>query len=309
VQRLKASTSTNISDVLPPADVLEMLTEDGFSSSQSDAVMPHLATLGELVMAAHVGSGSLLARFASQVSQKRSLDDTLSFKQNSNAASYPASTANGHVKLDGRQYHVTGNQGSNPIVIFFHGNTRGCTGMCTDNVVSSLSGYTVVAPCDKTGDLIWEIWNLKPWAEGCYKSVKAWLGPRRRIGAVGFSMGGAAAITLTYKYPSTPTVAMHPAHVLTGFSTATGPILFTSGSKDTMIGCDHGGIRNKFEGARGVKRFVLFTDTNSNHDAACVVNRPENSLAKKWMDCYLGNSGPSGCECSRLGLSGMATCT
>jgi len=80
VQRLKASTSTNISEVLPPADMLKMLTEDGFSSSRSDTILQHLATLGELVMAAHIGSGSLLAHFASQYGHATSLDGTLAAK-------------------------------------------------------------------------------------------------------------------------------------------------------------------------------------------------------------------------------------
>jgi len=81
---------------------------------------------------------------------KRSLDATLSGK-GATSASYPASNKNGYVILDGRKYHVTGNHGSNPIVVYFHGLGCTCTGTGTDPVVSSLSGYTVAAPCDKTG--------------------------------------------------------------------------------------------------------------------------------------------------------------
>jgi len=83
VQRLKARPSTSISEVLPHADMLKMLTEDGFSSSQSDDIMPHLATLGELVMTAHIGSGSLLARVASQDGHAISVDGTLAGKPQS----------------------------------------------------------------------------------------------------------------------------------------------------------------------------------------------------------------------------------
>jgi len=254
-------------------------------------------------------NSSLVAKtgHGSRVILKRSLDATLSGKGGTNSASYPASSKNGYVTLDGRKYHVTGNHGSNPIVVYFHGNKCTCTGSGTDSVVRSLSGYTVAAPCDKTGDIGSEMWGLRPWAEGCYKSVKAWLGPSRKIGAVGHSMGGAAAIALTYTFKGTPTAALHPAHIISGIWSANGPILFTTGKQDTQFGCAPWGVRNKFNGASGVKRFVEFTDAGANHGAPCNANHPTYKLARKWMECYVRGSGAR-CDCSSLGLPRTSTC-
>lgn len=194
---------------------------------------------------------------------------------------------------------ISHDDGHRPIVIFYHGAEQNCH-QCEHTLQAALgnAGYTVVSPCDGRNPVFpLGMFQAGGWGKDVARAVLAWAGGRR-VGVVGYSYGGGAAIAVSHlglwhAGIQVPIVAAHPAAGLAGVGLKRGPILYTTGTRENefmamlryvFFTSAWSTEMNYWEAWGPKKAFLKFN--GHDHSAPCW-QQPQINAYIKWLDCHL----------------------